>query len=236
MPSLKRGMAFPSGAAPPENFFRDVIYAQPSRAPSRAPWDIQRHQPALESAEGLFTGRVLDVGCGLGDNARWLAARPGVTSVLAVDLAPAAIDEARARGTCGSLAFEVRDVFSPEAIGPAAPFDALLDSAVFHCIGDDAAQRRYLQAITPLIRPGGRAVLLVFSDENPAETWRGPRRIPAAHARALWEEAGWKIDSLETGARYMDAMGRCEGKGGHALLMTATRAAQAGVLGEGSAC
>lgn len=134
-------------------------------------------------------------------------------------------------GASGSLAFEVRDVFSPEAIGAAASFDTLLDSAVFHCIGDDDAQRRYLRAITPLIRPGGRAVLLVFSDENPADSWRGPRRIPPAHARALWEEAGWAIDSLETGARYMDTMGRCEGKGGHALLMTATRAAEAGALG-----
>lgn len=73
------------------------------------------------------------------------------------------------------------------------------------------------------MRPGGKVVLLVFSDENPAETWRGPRRIPASHAREFFEEAGWCIDSLETDARYLDVMERCEGLGGYALLMVATK-------------
>lgn len=77
--------------------------------------------------------------------------------------------------------------------------------------------------MTPLVKRGGRAVLLVFSDANPEEGWRGPRRIPPAHARALWEGAGWRVDSLDASARYLDSMGRCGGLGGHALIMTATR-------------
>lgn len=125
-----RGM---SSTAPEQNFFRDVIYQQ------RAPWDIQRHQPALERVSSTFTGRVLDVGCGLGDNARWVATLPGVTQVLSIDLAPAAIAEAKNRGlgTAAPLTFEVKDLFAPDTIAPPSSFDTLLDSAVFHCIGDD---------------------------------------------------------------------------------------------------
>jgi SAM-dependent methyltransferase len=145
---------------------------------------------------------------------------------LAVDIAPAAIDIARSRGLGGPapVTFSVGDVFEPTSICPLSSVDCLLDSAVFHCIGDDEEQRAYVRAITSLVKPGGRLVLFVFSDENDATTWRGPRCIPPAHARALWEEGGWAINSLTTDHYYKDTMGRNAGKGGHALLMTATRA------------
>lgn len=212
-----------SGAAPEQNFFRDVIYT----APARPPWDIQQHQPALETVSSVFSGRVLDVGCGLGDNALWVSSLAGVTAVAAVDIAELAVAEARRRQAAAAphgavVEFSVGDVLKPTHAPES--FDTLLDSAVFHCIGDDTTQRAYLAAVTPLVKRGGRAVLLVFSTENPADGWRGPRRIEPEHARALWSEAGWRIDSLVTDARYKDTMGRCEGLGGHALLMTATRA------------
>lgn len=219
------------GDAPSANFFRNVIYQQSQsngEAP-KAPWDIRRSQPELVRVSGLFSGSVLDVGCGLGDNARWVATLPGVTSVTAMDFAPLAIAEARVRGTGAGPAcvtFSEGDVFSPSSFDAAAEsFDVLLDSAVFHCIGDDDAQARYLASVTPLVKKGGRAVMLVFSDENEEATWRGPRRIGADYARRAWTAAGWRVDSLETDARYLDAMQppRCGGLGGHALLMTATR-------------
>ena len=89
-------------------------------------------------------------------------------------------------------------------------FDVLLDSAVFHCIGDDDAQRRYLHAVTPFIKKGGKAVMLVFSDLNP-DPWRGPRRISCEHAITFWSEAGWNIDNIDANVIYKDNMQR-EGK------------------------
>jgi SAM-dependent methyltransferase len=227
---LPAAAALPRGEAPPANFFRDVIYQHSvDSTAAKAPWDIRRAQPDLARVQRVFSGAVLDVGCGLGDNARWLATLPGVTGVVAMDFAPLAIAEARARGTgAGPAPVEFRegDVFAPASFGAsAAAFDVLLDSAVFHCIGDDAAQARYLASVTPLVKVGGRAVMLVFSDANEEATWRGPRRIAAEHARAAWTAAGWRIDALDTDARYIDAMQppRCGGLGGHALLLTATR-------------
>ena len=219
------------GEAPSNNFFRDVIYQQAPTADAlaaKAPWDIRRAQPELARVSHLFEGAVLDVGCGLGDNARWIATLPGVSSVVAMDFAPLAIAEARARGAGAgpaTITFAEGDVFHPTSFGASADsFDLLLDSAVFHCIGDDAAQARYLASVTPLVKKGGRAVMLVFSDANEEATWRGPRRISADHARALWTAGGWHVDSIEA-SRYFDAMQppRCGGLGGHALLMTATR-------------
>jgi SAM-dependent methyltransferase len=218
----------PRGDAPAPNFFRDQVYVDAKAAKRVVPWDIGGPQPALATVAGALSGRLLDVGSGTGDNAIWLASLPGVTSVTSVDLSPDAVEEASARLARAQppphapLSFSVGDVF---ALPPDwTDFDALLDSAVFHCIGDDDAQRRYLAAVTPRIKLGGRAVMLVFSDAN-GDPWVGPRRISEAHARQMWTAAGWRVDSLDMEARYKDAMGRNGGLGGHAMLLTATRVA-----------
>ena len=41
----------------------------------QAPWDIGRPQPAFVAAAGRVAGRVLDAGCGTGENALFFAAR-----------------------------------------------------------------------------------------------------------------------------------------------------------------
>lgn len=222
------GPALPQGSAPAQNFFRDQVYVGAKAQGRRVPWDIGAPQPALASVAASFTGSVFDVGAGLGDNAIWLASLPGVARVTAVDISPDAVAEAAARLASASpqphapVAVTLADVFALPAEMTA--FDALLDSAVFHCIGDDDAQRRYLAAVTPRVKLGGKAVMLVFSDAN-ADPWMGPRRISAAHARQVWTDAGWRVDSLSEDVYYRDSMGRNDGKGGHALLMVATRTA-----------
>ena len=196
----------PSGSAPAPNFFRDQVYVNAKAEKRKVPWDIGAAQPALATLPaGIFSGRVLDVGAGTGDNAIWLASLPGVQAVQAVDLSPDAVEEARGRLAAASpqprapLSFTVGDVFELPPGPDWTGFDTLLDSAVFHCIGDDDAQRRYLASISARVKTGGRAVMLVFSDKNP-DPWRGPRRISAAHAREMWTAAGWRVDSLEVSA------------------------------------
>ena len=220
----------PPGGAPAPNFFRDEVYVNAKAAQRRVPWDIGGPQPALASVGDVFSGRVLDVGAGTGDNSIWLAGLEAVSSVTAVDLSPDAVAMARERQAKASppprapLSFSLGDVFALPDGADWSGFDVLLDSAVFHCIGDDDAQRRYLAAVTPRIKPGGRAVMFVFSDKN-GDPWMGPRRISEAHARQLWTQAGWRVDTMDTNARFLDAMQRNGGLGGHALLMTATRTA-----------
>ena len=168
---------------------------------------------------------MLDVGCGTGDNSLWLAQLAGVTAVYGVDFAEGALTLANERlralgATPAPVHFLQEDVFALDE--SLTGFDTLLDSAVFHCIGDDDAQRRYLAAVTPRCKLGATAVMLVFSDKN-LDPYMGPRRIPEAHARALWTEAGWEIASISHDHFYKDTMGRNDGKGAHALLMVAHR-------------
>ena len=57
--------AFQPGSAPPQHFFRDVIYQQSAASGTVVPWDVGQAQPALATAREIFKGSVLDVGTGV---------------------------------------------------------------------------------------------------------------------------------------------------------------------------
>ena len=71
----------------------DVSYT----ADTPAPWDIGRPQPTFVrlADEGRLTGRLLDAGCGTGENALLAASRGA--DVTGIDVAPTAIARARAK-------------------------------------------------------------------------------------------------------------------------------------------
>ncbi|MGH3164307.1 MAG: methyltransferase domain-containing protein, partial [Trebonia sp.] len=106
-----------------------------------APWDIGRPQPAFArlADEGRLTGRLLDAGCGTGENSL-LAASHGA-DVTGIDVAPTAIARARAKAAERRLTarFEVADAL--DLGGVALTADTGIDSGVFHVFGDaDRAQ------------------------------------------------------------------------------------------------
>ncbi|MES2154718.1 MAG: class I SAM-dependent methyltransferase [bacterium] len=129
----------------------------------RAAWDVPFPQPAIVAAAAHrgFAGPVLDLGCGTGENALFLAGLG--LQVTGIDLAPRAIQEARrkaeARGS--SAAFRVGDAL--QASLPAHAFGAIIDSGFFH--GLSAAERRaYWRCAVRVLAPGGRLHILGFSD------------------------------------------------------------------------
>jgi SAM-dependent methyltransferase len=157
-----------------------------------APWDIGRPQPALVrlADEGRLTGRLLDAGCGTGENALLAAGRGA--DVTGIDVAPTAIERARAKAAARGLAarFEVADALDLGRLGLTA--DIVIDSGVFHVFGDDD-RARYVASLAAVLRPGGVCYLMCFSDRQPG-TW-GPRRVRADELRAAFSD-GWAVESI----------------------------------------
>jgi cyclopropane fatty-acyl-phospholipid synthase-like methyltransferase len=161
-------------------------------ADAPAPWDIGRPQPAFVrlADEGRLTGRLLDAGCGTGENALLAAARGA--EVTGVDVAPAAIARARAKASGRGLTarFEVADVLDFGRLGLSV--DTVIDSGVFHVFGDDD-RARYVASIAAVLRPAGACYLMCFSDRQPG-SW-GPRRVRAQELHAAFSD-GWTVESI----------------------------------------
>jgi SAM-dependent methyltransferase len=153
------------------------------------PWDIGRPQPAVVRLEeaGSIVGRVVDLGCGTGENACYLASRGH--SVRGVDLAPTAIAKAREKARARGLPVEFR-IADALALGrPRPKFDAALDCGMFHTLSDPD-RPRYAESVRRILRPGGRLCLLCFSELEP--NWGGPRRVTQAEIRAAFA-VGWAV-------------------------------------------
>jgi SAM-dependent methyltransferase len=157
-----------------------------------APWDIGRPQPAFVrlADEGLLTGRLLDAGCGTGENALLAASRGA--DVTGIDIAPTAIARARAKAAERELTgrFEVADALDLGRLG--LTVDTVIDSGVFHVFGDED-RARYVAGLAAVLRPAGACYLMCFSDRQPG-TW-GPRRVRADELRAAFGQ-GWVVESI----------------------------------------
>ncbi|MEO7330413.1 MAG: class I SAM-dependent methyltransferase [Minicystis sp.] len=176
-----------SPAGVPRPFFHDAYQEQ-----SNAPWDIGRPQPAFVELEeaGQITGSVLDIGCGTGENALYLASRGHTTS--GVDMVETAIararEKARARGL--EATFRVADALLLESLHET--FDTLIDSGLFHVFGDPE-RLRFVESLRAALRPGGVYHLLCFSDAEPPGL--GPRRVSEGEIRATFAE-GFQVRAI----------------------------------------
>lgn len=143
----------------------------------RAFWDAQysrRHhahgpnETLVEFATELAPGVALDLGCGEGHDARWLAARGwGVTGV---DVSPAAL--ARAQETPSTVHWLEADLDAWEP--PRETFD-LVTSHFVHVRPD--ARRDFFAKLVGAVRPGGR-VLFVAHHHSDHGTTVGRPALP----------------------------------------------------------
>ncbi|HEX8939367.1 MAG TPA: class I SAM-dependent methyltransferase [Candidatus Limnocylindrales bacterium] len=161
----------------------------------RPTWDIGRPQGAVVRLveAGLVAGPVLDVGCGTGANARYLAALGH--RVVGLDFAPAAIAAARAAAVSGTdVRFVEGDALRLTELAPrlGGPFATTLDIGLFHTL-QPADRSAYAAGLAGVVRPGGRALVLCWSDRNPFGL--GPERIRRADLRAAFRRP-WAIEAI----------------------------------------
>ncbi len=179
------------------------------------PWDIGRPQAefVLLADEGKVRGRVLDIGCGTGENALFFAGRG--LDVWGVDAAPLAIEKAKAKAAeRGSNAtFVTGDALDLELLNK--KFGTVTDSGLFHVFTDEE-RIIFAKSLRSVLNTGGTYFMLCFSDKEPAG-WGGPRRVSEKEIRETFKK-GWEIDWIRE-ARFESNFHE---QGGHALLSSIT--------------
>ena len=127
------------------------------------PWQLDGPQPLVVdlTAASEFTDPILECGCGLGDNALYLAERGH--RVTAVDASPTVIEQDRKKAAARGLdvTFTVADATVLDGVGDG--FATALDSAMMHCLTDEQ-RRDYLAALHRVCRPGARLHILCFPE------------------------------------------------------------------------
>jgi SAM-dependent methyltransferase len=184
---------------------------------TRPPWDIGRPQPAFVEvvrAGELNAGRVLDVGCGTGENALYLVEEG--FSVVGVDLSTRAIGAAKAKATERKLKVDFRIANALSLDFKNEYFDNAIDSGLFHTF-NDSNRVDFAREIARVLKTGGKYFMLCFSDKEPTN-WGGPRRITK-------EEIATTFSPLFNINYIRDAYfaTRIHNNGGRAYLTSATR-------------
>jgi cyclopropane fatty-acyl-phospholipid synthase-like methyltransferase len=128
-----------------------------------APWDLGGPQPAVVrvAAAGGFTGSVLDAGCGLGENALYVAALG--LPVLGVDVAETALTRARDTAVERGVAAEFAAADALELDRLRRRFDTVLDCGLFHTF-DRAERPRYVASLASVTESGATLYVVCFSD------------------------------------------------------------------------
>lgn len=153
------------------------------------PWDTGEPDPhlvELVSGRGLKPGRALDIGCGTGTNACWLAEQG--FDVLGVDISELAVEQASKRaagapGTATHCRFAVADFLEGEA--PAGPFDFVFDRGCFHVFDDPEKRSRFAVRVADCLTHEGLWLSLMGSTEGPAREHGPPRRSARDIADAI---------------------------------------------------
>lgn len=158
-----------------------------------APWDIGAPQPVVVALadSGDVRDDVLDAGCGLGNNAIFLAQRG--FRVTGVDGAQPALEKARRRAADHDVEIEFvhADVTSLDGLTPR--YATVLDSALYHCLNDQQ-RHAYAAALHRVTVPGARLHLYCFADTD-NEGLGLPMNVTQADLREHLA-AHWDIDEI----------------------------------------
>jgi SAM-dependent methyltransferase len=189
----------PQPFAPDPETFDKLYRGEPTfeggPVPTAVPWDVGQAQPCVMELEALggLTGEVLDIGCGLGDNAIFLASRGH--SVTGLDGSAAAIEQARERAAQAGVEVRFAVADATNLTGYDGQFDTVVDSALYHCLEDDGRQA-YAAGLYRATRPGARWHLYCFSEGNVNGLVAPMGAVPESNIRDTLTANGWRIDFL----------------------------------------
>jgi SAM-dependent methyltransferase len=194
-----------TGAHPHPEHASDVAFDAPfwdARYSSQdALWSGHPNARLVEEAAALRPGTAIDVGCGEGADAIWLAGRGW--RVTAVDVSVVAIERARthadAAGVGDRITFQQVDLITDDV--PGAPYD-LVTSQYFHL--PTATRDPLFARLAAAVAPGGT---LLIVGHHPGDLGVVPRPLQpdlfftAEELAAALDASQWTLDTVAAAAR-----------------------------------
>lgn len=182
-----------------------VAFWEEKYAGSTGVWSGEPNRALVDEASDLSPGHALDLGCGEGGDALWLAAR-GWT-VTGLDLSPTALARAeaatRATGLADRVRWEVADLADPATWPGDGPYD--LVTACFLQTPLEFPRTDVLRRAAGLVTPGGHLLVVAHAAPPP---WADlpPERVDEFHPaeRELADlalDATWEVLVAEDRAR-----------------------------------
>jgi SAM-dependent methyltransferase len=155
------------------------------------PWDGHKLPARLielvEGKDALPKGRAIDLGCGTGDSAIYLASHGW--EAVGIDFVERAVKKARAKSEAARV--NVRwlraDVTRLVEAGVGSGFSLVVDNGLLHLLSDEARDA-YVRQVAAITTPDACFVLTGFL---PGHRGPGPRGIDRAEIERRF--AGWRI-------------------------------------------
>ena len=158
------------------------------------PWEKGKATPVLEEVKArqgaVFRGTVLVPGCGVGHDARRLAEHG--LQVTGADIAPLAIEQARAHDPEGRVDFRLVDLFAlPQDMR--GKFDLVWEHTCL-CALPLEMRKQYALGIASALKAEGvvAGVFYMDPDLDPDETGP-PFGITIAELESLWRDVGFEV-------------------------------------------
>ena len=141
------------------------------------PWDVKRRDfnlSGLVEDGTISAGKVLELGCGTGDNAIWLA-KNGF-SVTACDYSKTAIDMARQKAKEENVLIEFYQLdFLKDRI-PGEPYNFVFDRGCFHGFDLEEDRKTYAKNVASVLDEEGHWLSLIGSADDVFRTIGPPKR------------------------------------------------------------
>ncbi len=133
-------------------------------------WSFEPNRFLVRETEGLVPGRVLDLACGEGRNALWLAARGW--RVTAVDFSGVALERGRERAERDGLTVEWVEADVLRWAPPERGFDLV---AILYLHLREAQLRPVLRRAADAVAPAGTLLVVAHDATNLADGHGGPQ-------------------------------------------------------------
>jgi SAM-dependent methyltransferase len=142
--------------------------------------------------------RTLEVGCGTGTNAIYLAQHG--FEVVGIDISPLAVEAARTKAN-GRCRFETVDFLKQSPSG--GPFQFVFDRGCFHTFDEDHERARFAENVAASLVESGVWLSLIGSTEGPPREQGPPRR----NAREIMNAIERFLEILQFDSREFDVCG-----------------------------